>query len=80
MAVQDFDNFRRLWEEQQFVCTFMAPLTVPGQAVLARICELEGPSEQPEVRVAQDKFFQGIYDFEIHRRIPVVKAFQGALA
>lgn len=74
LARIDFDNFRRWWEwPNEFVSAFLAPLTLRGQALVQRISDLD-PS--PDIRVVQDKAFQGIMSFEYMRRIPVVESFK----
>lgn len=69
----DFDAFMRYWDNDQYVQTFMSPLTARGRLLKDYISK-EDNSEG--IRVIQDKAFQGIYSFEHHRRVYVVENFK----
>ncbi len=73
LARVDFDDWWRYWDAFDRVTRFLAPLTNRGLQLVEYISSLDA---EPQIRVIQDKSFQGILPFEIERRVPVTERFK----
>ncbi|WP_314326180.1 hypothetical protein [Paenarthrobacter ilicis] len=73
LARVDFDAFMRHWDKDQYVQTFISPLTTRGRALTNHLAQLD---DSKGIRVVQDKAFHGIERFEHVRRIPVAQSFK----
>lgn len=69
----DFDAFMRYWDRDQYVQSFISPLTARGRNLKDYISQED---KSGGIRVIQDKAFQGILRLEHHRRIPIVEKFK----
>jgi hypothetical protein len=70
LARVDFDAYQRDWNDG-LQGRFLAPLTQRGLGLVTYLSIQEGEGEG--IRAIQDKFFQGITEFEVPRRIDAAR-------